>query len=211
MSKREEYAILYAEFNAKLPKSCGNCGTNDDLRIHHIVPLSNGGNNVLTNLIRLCNDCHAAAHGGHNFVKMADEGMRNNAKNGKRVCGSITFGYDSKNGEIFINEEEADVIRLIYKLRYVYECSLTEMPVILNELAIPTKRNAPKWKYQAIRKMLVNPMYFGEYVFNGVNYGNLITPILDDEMKRAVDAFNVKYEGKRVTPKQRVFIDGEAV
>ncbi|CAH0304748.1 HNH endonuclease [Priestia megaterium] len=211
MDKRKEYALLYAEFNDKLPKSCGNCGSESDLQIHHVVPLSNGGNNVLTNLTRLCNECHSATHGGHNFVKMAGVGLRNNARKGKRVCGSITFGYDSKNGEIFINEEEADVVRLIYKLRYVYECSLTEMPVILNELAIPTKRNAPEWKHQAIKKILVNPMYFGDYIFNGVNYGNLITPILNDEMKQSVEAFNRKYDGKRVRPMQRVFIDGEAI
>ncbi|MEW4281778.1 recombinase family protein [Priestia megaterium] len=211
MNKREEYMLLYAEFDAKLPKVCGNCGSTSDLQMHHIVPLINGGNNILSNITRLCTDCHSATHGGHNFVKLARIGSRNNAKSGKRAGGSITYGYDSKNAEIYINEAEADVVRIIYKLRYVYECSITEMPIILNELAIPTKRNAAKWSHQAVKKILVNPMYFGEYVYEGVNYGKLIAPILDDEMKRTVDAFNEKYEGKRVTHKQRVFIDGEAV
>lgn len=40
---------------------CGNCGR-PATEVHHIVPLSLNGNDIETNLISLCNDCHMAIH-----------------------------------------------------------------------------------------------------------------------------------------------------
>ena len=42
---------------------CANCGaTNEELHVHHIVPLSRGGTNQLGNLKTLCKSCHARIH-----------------------------------------------------------------------------------------------------------------------------------------------------
>jgi hypothetical protein len=42
---------------------CQNCGRrNVELHAHHIVPLSVGGTNALSNLACLCRDCHEAIH-----------------------------------------------------------------------------------------------------------------------------------------------------
>lgn len=40
---------------------CGNCG-GPATEVHHIVPLSLNGNDIDTNLISLCNECHMAIH-----------------------------------------------------------------------------------------------------------------------------------------------------
>ena len=42
--------------------SCGNCGTTENLEIHHIVSLENGGSNNVGNLALLCYVCHDKAH-----------------------------------------------------------------------------------------------------------------------------------------------------
>jgi 5-methylcytosine-specific restriction endonuclease McrA len=42
---------------------CSNCGEPDYLHVHHIKPLSLGGQNALDNLRVLCADCHSEAHG----------------------------------------------------------------------------------------------------------------------------------------------------
>lgn len=43
---------------------CALCGNDRYLQIHHIVPRSQGGpGNNPANLITLCSDCHALAHG----------------------------------------------------------------------------------------------------------------------------------------------------
>ncbi|MEK7324714.1 MAG: HNH endonuclease [Chloroflexota bacterium] len=41
---------------------CVECGRNTGLHAHHIVPLSKGGSNDLSNLKTLCGDCHAKNH-----------------------------------------------------------------------------------------------------------------------------------------------------
>ena len=43
---------------------CRRCGTDDDLVVHHIVPVDADGENRLENLAVLCQSCHLAAHGG---------------------------------------------------------------------------------------------------------------------------------------------------
>ncbi len=41
---------------------CRNCGSTQDLDVHHIVPLSRGGTNHLDNLVTLCRRCHTGVH-----------------------------------------------------------------------------------------------------------------------------------------------------
>lgn len=40
---------------------CANCDKKAT-HIHHIIPISVGGSNRLTNLVALCDDCHAKVH-----------------------------------------------------------------------------------------------------------------------------------------------------
>ena len=46
-----------------IPKVCVNCGSTENVDMHHIVPLSQGGSNALGNLVYLCKACHIKAHG----------------------------------------------------------------------------------------------------------------------------------------------------
>ena len=43
-------------------RRCCNCGASAD-HAHHIVPLSLGGLDALSNLVSLCGSCHGAVHG----------------------------------------------------------------------------------------------------------------------------------------------------
>jgi len=43
-------------------RKCVNCGSIEDLVYHHIVPLSMGGNDVISNLTCLCGACHNLIH-----------------------------------------------------------------------------------------------------------------------------------------------------
>lgn len=46
-------------------QQCVNCHASGDeiaFNIHHVVPLSQGGSNRMSNLVLLCDRCHAAAH-----------------------------------------------------------------------------------------------------------------------------------------------------
>ena len=43
---------------------CVNCGSDENVEFHHIVPLVHGGTNCITNIVPLCAGCHVASHGG---------------------------------------------------------------------------------------------------------------------------------------------------
>lgn len=45
-----------------LPHKCVNCGSDRGLVYHHIVPVSNGGNDVISNIAVLCTVCHSKVH-----------------------------------------------------------------------------------------------------------------------------------------------------
>jgi len=42
---------------------CQNCGTSENLHVHHIERRSNLGNDGEENLITVCAGCHSAIHG----------------------------------------------------------------------------------------------------------------------------------------------------
>lgn len=44
--------------------SCQKCGSKDYLEVNHIVPKGKGGSNDMSNLITLCDLCHAEEHKG---------------------------------------------------------------------------------------------------------------------------------------------------
>lgn len=43
---------------------CRRCGSTDNLQVHHITPVTAGGENKDQNLATLCKECHKLAHGG---------------------------------------------------------------------------------------------------------------------------------------------------
>lgn len=55
-----------------LGRTCGNCGCENNIEYHHIVPLKIGGTNRLSNIIPLCHKCHVAAHTGRNVKNIKD-------------------------------------------------------------------------------------------------------------------------------------------
>lgn len=65
--KRSEYNTI-AHHLRKHKCACANCGATEGVEFHHIVPLSSGGTNALTNLVPLCPKCHALAH-NHEYHK----------------------------------------------------------------------------------------------------------------------------------------------
>jgi len=50
--------------------SCSICGrSNIELHVHHVTPLSKGGNNDVSNLMTVCIDCHNKMHEKHQGEK----------------------------------------------------------------------------------------------------------------------------------------------
>lgn len=75
---------------------CAACGSTSNLQYHHLIPRSRGGSDDETNLITLCGDCHAKAHGVSANWRHSDltrEAMARKKVKGEYVGGEITYGY----------------------------------------------------------------------------------------------------------------------
>lgn len=66
LAVRAHYPVNWDEIRQKVltrdSYKCGNCEQANDLHVHHIIPLSRGGSNRITNLITLCKKCHSLLH-----------------------------------------------------------------------------------------------------------------------------------------------------
>lgn len=196
---RKEFHRLRTSIDAKLSKECANCESSEDLHIHHIVPLSLGGSNRITNLARLCSECHSKAHGGNNLIEGATVSRRKNIAKGKRKGSVDPLGYKYVDGRYSINEEEAEIVRLIYRLRYQAEYSTLNIAKILNFLAIPCAGSAKQWTHPPIVRMLANEQYLGNSVYAGERMGEGVYPaIIDGELAESIGIFEAKYKGKRL-------------
>ncbi len=76
------------------------------------------------------------------------------------------YGYDYSNGKLIVNSEEADAVRKIY-LAYLEGNSMAEIAKRLNRSKIPTKRGG-KWDKRTISKILKNPLYSGQVLWDGI-------------------------------------------
>lgn len=52
--------------------ACVNCGSYENVEYHHIVPISLGGTNAISNVVPLCHKCHKAAHCGRHLSHYSD-------------------------------------------------------------------------------------------------------------------------------------------
>jgi 5-methylcytosine-specific restriction endonuclease McrA len=53
--------------------TCKMCGNKEELHVHHIIPIKEGGSDDLTNLITLCVNCHSKQHPTVSFFKKKEK------------------------------------------------------------------------------------------------------------------------------------------
>lgn len=73
-----------------LGTKCRNCGSEENIEYHHVVPLCFGGNDKLDNMIALCNRCHKAAHNGRHMSH-----YRNNKNGGRSTIVDKEAAYEA--------------------------------------------------------------------------------------------------------------------
>lgn len=93
---REEWERSYA-LREKIREECGsvccNCGGEEAIEYHHIVPLKLGGTNRISNIVALCHSCHCAAHRGRHI----------SAYQNKEVSGRPIREIDDDYFEAYVN------------------------------------------------------------------------------------------------------------
>ena len=67
-----------------------NCKKEKNIQYHHIVPLALGGQDILSNIVPLCSECHSLIHFGNknhwnNHSEATKKGIQKAKMEGKRI------------------------------------------------------------------------------------------------------------------------------
>ena len=119
---------------------CQNCGLPAD-HAHHVVPLSLGGNNIASNMISLCDDCHGKVHGldmtSHRALTKA--GLQAARERGVKI-GGLRPGTEARNAARIANAEvRAERLRPLLEPLVARGYSLTQIGEHLAESGHVTK------------------------------------------------------------------------
>lgn len=99
-----------------------------------------------------------------NTSKRVRFGKKQNAQQGR--VPNLVFGYDKITGDYFhlkINEEEAAVVRRIFKMYTEKGMGASRIALVLNQEGIKTKRGCT-WTQNGICRILANEIYTGKVV-----------------------------------------------
>jgi site-specific DNA recombinase len=103
------------------------------------------------------------------------------------------LGYDKdNNGKLVINEDEAELVRKIFKM-YIQEKSMPQVAFVLNNKGVLTKRGR-KWNARAVRDVLTNEIYIGNYNVASVNHYVEEYRIIDENLFRKSNRLRLRYK-----------------
>ena len=92
-------------------------------------------------------------------------GREAKAKEGGYAGGKPPIGYRASEGQLVVVPEEAEIVRLVYKLRREYDMTLVEIANELNKRGFRTKKGF-EFRHSAIQTILKNePTYRGFYQY----------------------------------------------
>ena len=88
------------------------------------------------------------------------------ARQGKQPCGRAAYGYRLRDGRHEINEEEAEVIRMVFDWLARDGMTLRAIQLRLNRLGIPTKEGKSWWQRATLYRIVRDPVYTGKWYYN---------------------------------------------
>ncbi|MDP3697130.1 MAG: recombinase family protein [Candidatus Taylorbacteria bacterium] len=83
--------------------------------------------------------------------------------------GGFVYGYRSKNGQLEVNEQEAQVVREIFHMKKKKRINLSVIARHLNDTGIKTRLRG-HWHPSTVKAILENPIYHGKIRFGGNIY-----------------------------------------
>ena len=95
--------------------------------------------------------------------KNVSMGIQQRMKNGTFKQGSIPYGYYKEDDEWKINEEQAKIVRIIFR-EYINGKSMHKIAEELTEAGIKKNNGSDKWNHQRISDILKNERYKGDAI-----------------------------------------------
>ena len=145
------------------------------------------------------------------IVERTKAGMERKARNGEWGGGFVPYGYQNVEGEIVIDEEEAAIVRRMFR-NYVHgKKGATKIFKELNDAGL-RKRSGVLWDNRAIIIILKNPFYTGvirwkESIFEGKHKG-IISKEIFDKAQAILKKRNVQSNGNRFKKGSDFFLTG---
>jgi site-specific DNA recombinase len=119
------------------------------------------------------------------FAENVKDGLLCRAQSGKYTGGPHTrpYGYEYRDGKLQVREEEAQVVRRVFRLYTEQGWGLHRIAVLLNAEGIPTAQGLEgRWGSNTTLRMLRNPLYAGRLRHRGEEYPGEQEPIVAGEM-----------------------------
>lgn len=85
-------------------------------------------------------------------------------KNGTYISSSAPYGYEFKDGNFYIVEEHAEIVRLIFK-SFLSGMGKKAIAIMLNDMNAPKNNGCDAWRTNAVAYILSNERYIGDAIF----------------------------------------------
>lgn len=112
-------------------------------------------------------------------------GLEESAKQGNYCLGAVPFGYDRKvegrSKVLIINEQEAEVVRLIFDQIVFHDLRPYSVSLKLKENKVGFK----KWTENVVLKIVRNKVYKGVFDYKGTEYNTVPRIVSDDVWNKA--------------------------
>lgn len=104
-----------------------------------------------------------------NILEQTMNGRREKARQGKWNGGPAPYGYELKDNMLFVNEDEAEIIRLIFDKYVNTTIGYTGIAKYLNlqgiKKTVRDKMRKEEWNSHCIKMILENPVYCGRIAY----------------------------------------------
>lgn len=107
-------------------------------------------------------------------------GIASNASKFLSIGGQISFGYKTIDKVIYVDEEKAPYVKIIYE-KYLNGDTIIDIARYLNDLGVKTNTNGT-FNKNSLRTILKNKRYIGTYIFKGQETPNAIPRIIEDDL-----------------------------
>lgn len=104
-------------------------------------------------------------------------GRMNKIRKGGYAGGAVALGYNAKNKELVINDEDAETIKRIFYLRRYKKMPLNAIARKFNQESVKTARGG-KWYDGTVKYILENSIYKGKMIYKGVEARKIDLSIL---------------------------------
>lgn len=116
------------------------------------------------------------------------DGLRFGAEKGRYIKGRVPLGYKRIDGKLYIDEDEKKDVLKIFEMAYNGMSIHMINEILKNQ---PYSKRCLNFCYTMLTRLLFDKSYIGIMTFQGVEYANIIPPIMTkeyfDEVHRRLD------------------------